>query len=74
MSEMVEKVATAIQEHTDATSWKACMNAARAAIEAMREPTEGMTSPEGTCSEWVNGAEAAALWRYMIDAALTEKE
>lgn len=42
--------------------------AARAAIEAMREPTDAMCAE--TRSEWVSGHEAGGIWRAMIDAAL----
>src|SRR5690606_28936050 len=45
------------------------LDAARAALLALREPSEEMIA--GVKSEWVQGAEAAALWRQMIDAALS---
>ncbi len=44
---------------------------ARAAIEAMREPTRAMTS-----AAWLEttGEDAGAVWKTMIDAALNEKK
>lgn len=39
---------------------------ARAVLEAMREPTMGMTG------SGIHSAEGAAVWRAMIDAALLE--
>jgi hypothetical protein len=86
MSEMVERVAQIIA----VASWDtcgpralsgclpqtcACREQARAAIAAMREPTQHMKSAavidaEG---EWRFGAhEARKCWQAMIDAALTE--
>ncbi len=81
MSEMVERVAQAIydrcnhwdhDDHLPAYStltdgWKAqWQDAARAAIEAMREPTEIMcVAPEET-----RAIGAKRSWQAMIDAAL----
>lgn len=70
MNEMIERVAKAIGKtvyETDRgglTGWDA--NAvARAAIEAMREPTEAML-------EAASGSIARWAWPAMIDAALVE--
>lgn len=82
MSEMVERVARAIYFRGDDqgdTAWHHCQlwhrdvarEQARAAIEAMREPTEAMVKAaygrERTGTERGN-------WRAMIDAALKEKQ
>jgi hypothetical protein len=78
MSEMVERVARAFyssfyddeswppvpfdSELRDADSYR---EAARAAIQAMREPTEAMTN-----IGWVSMNEERLPWEAMIDAAL----
>lgn len=81
MSEMVERVARAIQatrgprENWDRVTpatrdlW---MADARAAIEAMREPTEAMTDAGWRRIE--ERDDAAENWRMMIDAALKGSE
>lgn len=72
MSEMIERVARAIDEASQPPGqkdYKVLMkNAARAAIEAMREPTMDM---ESAASNW-QGAQMtySDVWRAMIDAAL----
>lgn len=72
MSEMVERVARAVAEFNE-FSWEHCaqshwIDLARAAIEAMREPTEEMirvgVKYDHEC------AEADGIYRAMIDAAL----
>lgn len=76
MSEKVEQVARIIYERTHAPSlrWEdsehqpAWRLAARAVIEAMREPTEAMTKAGNACVEWANGADDA--WEAMIDEML----
>lgn len=79
---MVERVAEAIRREMDVdpelADWvhlNASIKAARAAIEAMREPTDGMiaASPEEGVS-WDEHARgfAASYYRAMIDAALKE--
>lgn len=67
MSGMVERVARAIcKAQTQGTGfWKAFIPEARAAIAAMREPTEGM---------WMYlGALGTTAYKNAIDAALEEK-
>lgn len=76
MSEMVERVATAIRKRaleyqiarlaaTDATYL------ARAAIEEMREPTDEMlTAVNGNRLQYDEAVIEHADWRAMIDAAL----
>lgn len=80
MSEMIERVARAIEEVVgcpDNSNGDFLKVAARAAIEAMREPTETMSrvaerpgdnaegSP-GSIAYW----QADGIWKNMIDAAL----
>ena len=70
MSEMIERVARALYEADgdDTINWP---KLARAAIAAMREPTEAMLM-ESSC----NAVETERLvrdWQAMIDAALEEK-
>jgi len=85
MSEMIERVAKAIEAASQPPGqkdYKILMeNAARAAIEAMREPTdsmivEAMTTAYPTVAEaggvLEQGRAAARLeWQAMIDAALS---
>lgn len=74
MSEMVERVARKIGDelslHKQGLDWVdkdgPIQRAARAAIEAMREPTQEMV----TVAEKQWSAYAAPVWRAMIDAAL----
>lgn len=79
MSEMVERVARAIDACcADGVSrdWQWWENEARAAIEAMREPTEKMLVDAGTMDGY-EGIEGHAdrdhieWWDNMIDAALS---
>lgn len=65
MSEMVEKVARAICRASgeDPYAWDSI---ARAAIEAMREPSEAMVA---VC---FSDGDAGPIWRDMINAALAE--
>lgn len=79
MTEMVERVAKAIAEH-GGSNWETCLKApgqrmagmyramARAAIEAMREPTVEMCRD----AAWDDYGpdECQTCWRAMIDAAL----
>ncbi len=67
---MIEKVARAIRDASDKTGmeYDICeIQLARAAIEAMREPTDEMIHkvPIGYCT-------AREVWECMIDAALKE--
>jgi hypothetical protein len=74
-NQMVERVAKAIGDHfyadvrpdTTPELWASCLDAARAAIEAMREPTAEMVAAVG--SDY--GAALEATYQAMIDAALT---
>ena len=76
MSEMIERVAEAIvAKMTQQTGRPAPRNTAlskvaialaRAAIEAMREPTKRMVAASGR----FNHARDEEIWRAMIDAAL----
>jgi hypothetical protein len=73
MAEMIERVSRAIRDAEDnmANDW---LDVARAAIEAMREPTDEMLSAAGTrrpVDDEVMGPDHPwALWDSMIDAAL----
>lgn len=74
MSEMVERVANAIQEASDhdLPFWLA-ENCARAAIEEMREPTEEMKQAGSAFvyEAWGDGPTIAReAWQANIDAAL----
>ena len=67
MTEMVERVARAIairQEGHDIL-WRDFDDAARAAIAAMREPTQGMA--DSVCG--LTRTQAIVVWQAMIDAA-----
>lgn len=78
MSEMVERVAKALAAQDFSCDWgwvaphyqEAYLESARAAIEAMREPTEGMKE----CGREETGSLATALaaWDSMIDEALKQ--
>ncbi len=49
-----------------------CLRQARAAIQAMREPTAAMLTAgyEKGCGGWGEGEECGPIWTSMIDAAL----
>jgi hypothetical protein len=77
MSDMVRKVALAIEEargtprdEPSPVAWKM----ARAAIAAMREPTEAMENAAGLYLHDCDAPLAYDVWQQMIDAALNEKE
>lgn len=62
-------------------SWRhETMEFARAAIEAMREPTEAMLNakygPENyeRVSGWLDSLDAETVWQAMIDVALEEQK
>lgn len=84
MESMIERVARAIAgKLDDNTPWKecgqgfreTCILLARAAIEAMREPTEAMLDAYSlTSMSWNDEAVAKSVWYPMIDAALKEHE
>jgi len=81
MTDMIERVAKAIYasspfpdglEFLDPEPWRSCIDSARAAIEAMREPNESMRR-----KMWLYGSHPdkefvmdGGMWREMIDAAL----
>ena len=73
MSEMVGRVAVVIAEAIDAATAQGdfAKDIARAAIAAMREPTEAMIR----ACDWPNTDRNSSLedvWRVMIDAALAK--
>lgn len=65
-----------------ATSWRDFEGLARAAIGAMRQPTEAMLNaasdagiapdPMNSSVTYANGREATEIWHNMIEAALRE--
>ena len=79
MTDMIERVAQRLFQNmaaSDNGAWetadpmitRACMSYARAAIAAMREPTEEMV---GQCMDTGHTRDdAEAVWNKMIDAAL----
>lgn len=74
MSEMIERVALAIMRVETEDKISDYYKFARAAIEAMREPTEDMKN----CSEEIHWGYRCQVcggltegWQIMIDAALT---
>jgi hypothetical protein len=83
MSDMVERVARAIAAAGTIVDWDemsvACQEQftkeARAAIEAMREPTEAMVDAAWASWEDVEGSKGfVGAWQAMIDEALKQKE
>lgn len=80
MTDMIEKVARALhQDGVDNPDWKAWVPQARAAIAAMREPTDEMKSAgdsmmphfADTAGTFVTGYDVAGeVWTAMADAAL----
>ena len=78
MSEMIERVAKAIHKVTHDDKWPTCnfcKDAARAAIEAMRQPTEAMIGAGRDAT--INNDPLAYpdvedTWPAMIDAALKD--
>lgn len=75
MSEMIERVARALAKQDaypdlpNEPAWPGWREVARAAIAAMREPTEAMRIKGRYANEM---SDATATWRAMIDAALLE--
>ncbi len=70
MSEMIDRVARSMQDKGTPSftcTWEDC---ARAAIEAMREPTKAMALTGYPGHAGYGDVEAAATWRKMIDEAL----
>lgn len=80
MSDMIERVARAIHSCEAWSSFWSMDDArvlARAAIEAMREPTEGMLAAplheaDGCDAQYQTDADFAAAWAAMIEAALKQ--
>lgn len=68
MSEMVERVAQAIMNVPVEEKISDYYAQARAAIAAMREPTDAMTREGNKYTDWADGADAA--WEAMVDEAL----
>lgn len=76
MTEMIERVARALQEGDDAFPSGSPIDpwyrgAAMAAIEVMREPTDEMLDAGGIAfAHYTDKRESIRLWQAMIDAAL----
>lgn len=66
MSEIIDRVAKAIEEVVG-EYWCDYEEAAKAAIKAMREPTDEML-----CDDDFDYLEAKVVWQGMIDEALKE--
>lgn len=80
MSEMIERMARAMAERAGrsyAVGREVFDQAARAALEAMREPTWQMTAaaPTGITSttSLSGGCDPREVWRAMIDQALKDE-
>ena len=56
-----------VDDYVGLIGWRGYISEARAAIEAMREPTQAMVDScgNGECAKWAPGA-----WSIYIDAAL----
>ena len=68
MNEMIERVEVAIMH---ALTGGTMLDAARAAVEAMREPTDQMLDAGGEAfAHYTDKRESTRLWRAMIDEAL----
>lgn len=76
---MIEKVARAIYswlpgpdgtEIFDEEPWRSCLSAARASLEAMREPTEEMSLAGWKALEGNPVSPPLQCWDYMISEAL----
>ena len=76
MTTMIERVARAIclSQTQSERVWQSFFPEARAAIEAMREPTEAMRAAVREVGGIQAVAYANAAWPTMIDAALSEEE
>ena len=82
MSEMVERVAKELARVRQAANWGELAEKgrefwrkdARAAIAAMREPTEAMLSPPVAQRSWWEDMTPLTVWQAMIDEALEMRE
>jgi len=76
----LERAARALAERNDSAYWRGYVGDVQAVLEAIREPTEGMTGAAvysdldiywGYCADGRPGG-PEDVWRAMIDAALGE--
>ena len=74
LEDMVDRVAMAIFVATGGHPDGPDRNVARAAVEAMREPTEAMADLPILGGFHLDPSDAKDIWNYMIDAALTSSE
>lgn len=75
MIKMVDRVARALAKAADddyVTHMEFWQLYARAAIEAMRTPTDAMEYAGATVADNIANVEAEACWQAMIDAALAD--
>ncbi len=72
MSEMVERVAMAIGELGTEMEFFRAEKLARAAIEAMREPSDAMIKAGNKCYEGFRYPSCITFYEEMIDAALKD--
>lgn len=73
MTEIIDRVAAAIHKHVwplECPAIEDLVDAARAAIEAMREPTDAMLAPFYETTELGRG-DALVVWDTMIRKALS---
>ena len=70
MTEMIERVARAIAQCLNEPGQCSYSDIARAAIEAMREPTEAMIKEGAYGSGEDSAGVACGAWKAMIDEAL----
>ena len=73
---MIEKLARAIHdiiENDDDGGGGAYLRAARACLEALREPSEAMLVAGADHNDWLYSDEIKPIWQAMIDVALERK-
>ncbi len=68
---MTESVARAIADALGAEDWRSCVEAARAAVKAMREPTPSML--EAALPDMPDWGYLPEDWRAMIDHVVEER-
>jgi hypothetical protein len=75
MSEMIERVARVLhaRDDYDGYTWHDYIPDARAAIAAMREPTDRMVHVGTMANLRQDGFFMGGIWKNMIDAALEGK-
>ena len=79
MTSMLEKIAAELRCHgefgsNNEANRKNSLKAARAAVEAMREPTKVMIDDAISVNGTVTDSEADGCWRIMCETILTEPQ